>query len=235
METSFLDENPLFKDYLHEGSTVKDCGYPWDRIDVTNTGEVLPCCFAQETLGNVIQLGLPGVLEGPRRLALQDDVTGGRLNSLCFNAPCPFSRNTMKSAWSTFFPADRFALQLGAWEGSQIAYHPKRGDGFIFGGPYRFLPGAEMRARFIFSGHFGLGSSQLGKALGTGHIILEVTDALGIMHARAEIPTSEIESAPELHFRIDGYHRQRCEFRAYARGINFSLIFKGVRLTGTPA
>ena len=93
----------------------------------------------------------------------------------------------MKSAWSTFFPADRFALQLGEWAGSQIAYHPKRGDGFIFGGPYRFLPGAEMRARFIFSGHFGLGSSQIGKALGTGHIILEVTDALGIMHARAEI------------------------------------------------
>jgi hypothetical protein len=235
MKTSFLEEHPLFKDYLHQGSTVQDCGYPWDRIDVTNTGEVLPCCFAQETLGNVLQVGLRGVLEGQRRLALQDDVTAGRLNSLCFNAPCPFSRNTMKSAWSTFFPADRFSPQLGEWEGSRIAYRPARGDGFIFGGPYRFLPGAEMQAQFLFSGHFGLESSRIAKALGTGHLILEVTDALGFLHARAEVPTSEIESAPALNFCIEGYHRQRCEFRAYARGVNFRLIFDGVRLTGTPA
>src|SRR5579871_497590 len=124
METSFLQEHPLFKDYLHSGATVKDCGYPWDRIDVTNSGEAVPCCFAQETIGNVLQIGLDGVLEGPRRIALQEDVAAGRLHPLCFNAPCPFSRNTMKSPWATFFPADRFLPHLGVWNGADIGYRP---------------------------------------------------------------------------------------------------------------
>jgi Iron-sulfur cluster-binding domain len=235
METSFLEKHPLFKDYLEPGSTVKDCGYPWDRIDVTNTGEVLPCCFAQETLGNVTQIGLDGVLEGPRRLALQQDVAAGRLSPLCFNAPCPFSRNTMASEWTTFFPADRFAPHLGEWQNSEIVYRPARGNGLIFGGPYRFLPTAKMQAEFVFSGNFKLGSSRVAQALVTGHVILEVADATGHVHALTDVPAIEIESAPALRFRLDGYHRQRCEFRASAAGVNFSLLFKGVRLSGSPA
>lgn len=235
MGTNFLETHPLFKDYLASDASVKDCGFPWDRIDVTNTGEVLPCCFAQETLGNVTQTGLAGVIDGPRRIALQEDVAAGRLSPLCFNAPCPFSRNTMSADWITFFPADRFAPQVGEWQDSQIVYRPVRGDGLIFAGPYRFLPAARMRAEFIFSGHFGLGESRVAKALVAGKIILEITDATGHVHARSEVPTIEIESSPALRFRIEGYHRQRFEFRASASGVNFSLLFKGVRLSGSPA
>jgi len=234
MATSFLNEHPLFKDYLHPGATVKDCGYPWDRLDVTNTGEVLPCCFAQETIGNIVQTDLENVLNGQRRLALQQDVAAGRLNSLCFNAPCPFSRNTMKLPWRTFFNADRFLTHLGEWNGSEIAYRPGRGDGLIFGGPHRFLPAAVMEAEFVFASYLGSGASRVAQALGTGHLSLEITDALGHVHARADVPISAIESAPALRFRIEGYHRQRCEFRAHARGVNFSVLFKGVRLSGSP-
>jgi hypothetical protein len=235
METSFLEKHPLFKDYLEPGSSVKDCGFPWDRLDVTNTGEALPCCFAQETLGNVTQIGLSGVLEGPRRVALQQDVAAGRLSPLCFNAPCPFSRNTMSSDWTTFFPADRFAPDIGEWQDSQIVYRPIRGDGLIFGGPYRFLPTAQMEAKFIFSGQFGFEASRVAQALVTGRVILEITDATGHVHARSEMPTIEIESAPALRFRLEGYHRRRVEFRASVAGVNFSLLFKGVRLSGSPA
>jgi hypothetical protein len=234
MATNFLEGHPSSSQFLKPGVLVKDCASPWERIDVTNTGEVLPCCFAQETLGNVIQLGLAGVLEGPRRLALQHDVMAGRLNSLCFNAACPLSRNTMKSAWATFFPPDRFMPVLGEWQGTEIAYRPIRGDGFIFGGPYRFLPGADMQAQFIFSSDFGLEPRPVAKDLSKGHVILEVVDAVGFMFARHEVPINEIESTPALRFTIDGYHRQRCEFRAYVRGVQSGLLFKGVRLTGTP-
>ena len=235
MEINIIDEHPLFKDYLHDGATIKDCGFPWDRIEVTNMGELLPCCFAQETLGNVMQLGLDGVLEGPRRLALQADVSAGRLGPTCFNASCPFARNTMKSPWTTYFPADRFLPHLGEWQGPHIAYRPARGDGFLFGGPYRFLPAAEMQAEFIFSGHIGLGSSRAARALATGWITLEIIDALGHVHGRSEVSTADIESAPVLRFRLEGYHRQKCEFRASARGVNFGLLFKGVRLSGSHA
>jgi len=236
MKAKLLEDHPIItREYVKPGSTLQDCGFPWDRVDVTNTGEVLPCCFAQETLGNVIQIGLAGILEGHRRTALQEDVAAGRLNPLCFNAACPFARNTMASEWRTFFPADRFSPKLGEWQNSEIAYRPARGDGLIFGGPNRFLPSAEMEARFIFSGNFALASSSIANALCTGHVILEIADALGHVHARSEVPTKEIEDAPSLRFRLEGYHRQRCEFRASARGVNFSFLFKGVRLSGSPA
>jgi hypothetical protein len=235
MATSFLEKHPLFKDYLEPGTTVKDCGYPWDRIDVTNTGEVLPCCFAQETLGNISQIGLAEVLQGPRRLALQNDVSAGLLNPICFNAPCPFSRNTMASEWTIFFPANRFTPRLGEWQDSDIFYRPTRGDGLIFGGPNRFLPASVMEAAFIFAGFVRFGANRTTLALATGSVSLEIVDATGHIFAQTKVPIDKIESEPSLRFQVEGYHRQRCEFRAHAQGLNFSLLFKGVRLSGSPA
>ena len=236
MKAKQIQDHPIItREYISPGSTLRDCGFPWDRIDVTNTGEVLPCCFAQETLGNVIHVGLAGILEGPRRKALQDDVREGRLNPLCFNAACPFARNSMAPGWTTFFPADRFAPHIGEWQDSQIAYRPARGDGLIFGGPYRFLPMAEMKAEFIFSGHLGFGANRVVQALAAGQVTLEIRDATGHVHARSEVPTIEIESAPALQFALEGYHRHRFEFRASATRVNFSLLFRGVRLSGRPA
>ena len=235
MRRSILDRHPLFKDYLRTGSTVMECGYPWDRLDVTNTGEALPCCFAQETLGNVLQLGLDGVLNGPRRRALQEDVSAGRLHPLCFNAPCPFARNTMRRGWETFFPADRFLPRLGEMEGSTIAYSPSRGDGLIFAGPDRFFPEAAMEARFVFAARGTFGPGRTVNALATGVLILEAGDTTGQVFARGEVPISEIETAAPVRFQIEGYHRRRCEFRAHARGVNVSLLFSGIRLSGAPA
>ncbi len=235
MATNFLEEHPITRQYLKPDVKVKDCGFPWDRVDVTNNGEVLPCCFAQETLGNVAQIGLAGVLEGPRRIALQGDVSAGRLNPLCFNAACPFTRNTMKSEWTTFFPADRFVPQVGEWQYPDIVYRPTRGNGLIFGGPHRFLPASVMDATFIFAGFVSFGTNRTTHALATGNVILEVVDATGRIFAQTKVPIEKIESEPSLRFQVEGYHRQRCEFRAHAEGVNFSVLFKGVRLSGSPA
>lgn len=234
MATRF-EEHPSFKDYLRPGATIQNCGFPWDRIDVTNTGEVLPCCFAQETLGNVVRDGLAGVLEGPRRLALQADVTAGRLNSLCFNAPCPFARHSMTEGWSTFFPADRFQPGLGEWDDGNIVYRPGRGNGIIFGGPHRFLPAAQMEATFEFAWLSSPRANDTVLALATGAVILEIVDATGRIFAQTAVDVRRIDSAPALPFRVEGYHRQRCEFRAHAQRVNFGFWFKGVRLTGRPA
>jgi hypothetical protein len=234
MATRF-EQHPSFKDYLGPGATIQNCGFPWDRVDVTNAGEVLPCCFAQETLGNVMRDGLAGVLEGRRRVILQSDVAAGRLNSLCFNAPCPFARHSMTSAWTTFFPADRFLPHLGEWHDTDIACRPNRGDGIIFGGPHRFLPAAQMEATFEFSWPNSPPAGYTLLALATGRVTLEIADATGRIFAQSAMDTRGIHSAPPLSFRVEGYHRHRCEFRAHAQGVNFGFLFKGVHLSGGPA
>lgn len=227
---------PAKKSLAPPPESIKDCTFASDHITVTNTGEVLPCCFAQESIGNILRSGVEAVLGGPKLRILREDVSAGKMNPLCFNASCTYVRSSMKSDWTTFFPADRFSPQLGVPSGIGIFYCAASGDGFIFAGPHRYMPTAFMEAQFIFSSFSGAPRKMSGPMvpqLGRGYVVMEIVDETGQMYVRSEVPALVLPLAPPMKFSISGYNRRRFEFRAYAKDVHIDLLFKGVRLSGT--
>lgn len=71
--------------------TLADCPHPWRWLYIKENGNAMPCCYARETVGNILIDGGPGaVWNGPRLRVLRKDLAAGRLNSLCAGASCSY-------------------------------------------------------------------------------------------------------------------------------------------------
>lgn len=73
--------------------TVKDCHYPWTWMMVTSDGEVKPCCFSSESLGNLNDKSIDQIWNGPTAIALRKCIKGNKIHELCAAAPCKFVQN----------------------------------------------------------------------------------------------------------------------------------------------
>lgn len=125
---------------------IRDCMHPWERIDVTNAGDVLACCFAQEPLGSLHRQSLQGILGGKRRRILQDDVRRNRINPACFNAACLYAHTSVRRSWQVWFSADRFRVHGVQFRNGALCL-PWLGNGPMVQGPFRYLPAAAISAK----------------------------------------------------------------------------------------
>lgn len=209
---------------------LSDCEAPWNRIDVTNGGEVLACCFTQETLGNVLRDGLDAVLNGERRRQLQEDVRRNRINPGCLNAACMYAPMSVRRPWTVHFPADRFTIRDKLVDGVAV-YEPSAGDGLFAEGPARFLPAAHIEAAVEFSRtrpSFFAGAP-------AGKVRVEVMDERGLSHGETTRGLSwRRKSTLRLPFSLPEVLRYRFGFRIWLTGIHEAVRFHGVTLKGTP-
>ncbi len=206
-----------------------DCPHPWDRLDVTASGEALACCFAQESLGNVITLGLDAVLDGPRRARLQGDVAANRINPTCLEAPCIYAHASTRRPWTVHFPADRFS-HSGDPADEAVGYDPKSGDGLLAAGPWRYLPAARVDARVLLA--------RPGLILpfsSTGSVRVEVVDEAGTRYVQAHRRLGwRRDQGLQLHFSLPKRRRLRMGVRIWLTGVNGPLRFGGLVLQGEP-
>ena len=201
------------------------------RIDVTNGGEVLACCFAQETLGNVLRDGLATVLHGERRRLLQDDIRRNRINPGCFNAACMYAHKSVQRRWTVRFPADRFTIRDQLIDGAAV-YDPSVGDGLFVDGPFRFLPAAHIEATL----HFSHIRRSLFAGAPAGTIRVELLDERGTHHAEATGGLSwRRKSTLRLSVSLPEILRYRFSFRIWLAGVAETVCFNGATLKGTPS
>lgn len=226
------DETRAHASYPWQGDDVpkiSDCPHPWDRLDVTATGDALPCCFAQETLGNVRSDGLAGVLHGKRRLQLQEDVQAGRINPACFNAPCMYAHDSIRMPWRVFFPPDRFHT-AGISRNSRALCLAWPGRVFV-SGPQRFVPQASIEARFLFAAPFWwLYPAKFAPTLQ----IAAVNDAGVCLSEKEFVLPPQHRFALSLAFVIEQPLRARLSLHVRARRMFLPVWFEGMELSGTP-
>ena len=70
--------------------TVKHCHYPWTWMMVTADGGVMPCCFAQQTLGNLHEATADAIWTGARAQELRSYILSDRVHPVCAGAPCKY-------------------------------------------------------------------------------------------------------------------------------------------------
>jgi MoaA/NifB/PqqE/SkfB family radical SAM enzyme len=68
------------------------CREPWRWLNIAANGDVLPCCWAVQPLGNLNEVGsLADIWNGEKMVELRDDIRENRVNKhVCVGASCVY-------------------------------------------------------------------------------------------------------------------------------------------------
>jgi len=75
--------------------SVKDCNYPWTWALISSNGDVRPCCYAPQTVGNIIDDDLSAIWNNSAMEALRSDLLADRINPVCAGAACKYVQQNM--------------------------------------------------------------------------------------------------------------------------------------------
>jgi radical SAM protein with 4Fe4S-binding SPASM domain len=70
--------------------TIKDCKHPWNYLQILANGDVRPCCWASDIVGNLIESTMDEIWNGETMEDLRKCVMNGETHRLCKNSPCPY-------------------------------------------------------------------------------------------------------------------------------------------------
>lgn len=90
------------------------CTQPWDRVIVQSNGDVLPCCYGADSIGNISNQKFEDVVNGDKLVALKRSLlTGADLPSPCRNCVGEQAGTTeqLKGALQGYFGARTGQLQ----------------------------------------------------------------------------------------------------------------------------
>lgn len=72
---------------------LKDCRWPWNRLYISNNGDVKPCCYATLPIGNIASGVSPTQIWNGREMAsLRESIKNNKMHSVCVGASCAFVR-----------------------------------------------------------------------------------------------------------------------------------------------
>ena len=74
--------------------TIKNCRAPWEWIQVLSNGDVRPCCFSSQKLGNLHQETLQEIWNGKIAQELREYIKRDQIHPICDGAPCQFFQNS---------------------------------------------------------------------------------------------------------------------------------------------
>ncbi|UXI70678.1 radical SAM protein [Tahibacter amnicola] len=75
---------------LRRAPSVSHCTFPWKWLVVTEKGDVMPCCFTNEPIGNLRDQSVDEVWNGKAMKTLRRRITQGRVHPLCARAGCAY-------------------------------------------------------------------------------------------------------------------------------------------------
>jgi MoaA/NifB/PqqE/SkfB family radical SAM enzyme len=105
------------------------CSEPWMTINVNASGEVRPCCFNDDILGNLHEQTMEEVWNGPGYSSLRADQAAGRVSSGC--EVCVRNGRMKQSPWMV--PREPVPAGAGAAAGPVVLETPA--DGELVSGP----------------------------------------------------------------------------------------------------
>jgi len=74
--------------------TVQDCKAAWEWALISTDGNVRPCCYAGESVGNLAEQSFEEIWNGPGMASLRQDLLAGRVNRVCRDAACKYVQHT---------------------------------------------------------------------------------------------------------------------------------------------
>src|SRR5262249_30091708 len=101
------------KESLAPGLT-RVCMQPWNRVIIQADGQVLPCCYGADAIGNIATQTFEDVANGDKLVALKESLLTGRgLSPQCQNCVGEAAGTTeqLKSALQGYFDGRKGQLQ----------------------------------------------------------------------------------------------------------------------------
>ena len=95
-DTNSDNSQPAKSDKIEEDLTYTDCRYPWHTVQILADGEVRPCCWSAESLGNLHDNDLEYIWNGKKCRDLRKHILNGKIHEVCLDAPCIYVQNEMK-------------------------------------------------------------------------------------------------------------------------------------------
>jgi Iron-sulfur cluster-binding domain len=72
--------------------TENTCSCPWDWAMITADGTVRPCCYANDSAGNLNEQSLEDIWNGGRMLEVRYFIDQNQLHSMCRHASCTYAQ-----------------------------------------------------------------------------------------------------------------------------------------------
>ena len=76
--------------------TIKDCNYPFGSLEVFINGDVRPCCWSGDKVGNLNDSTMDEIWNGKLMMELRDYIMNDKVHPLCRNAACKYRQGYIK-------------------------------------------------------------------------------------------------------------------------------------------
>ena len=67
---------------------AKRCSVGFDEVFITAMGDVMPCCFSDDTMGNVREQPFHAIWQNEKYRKFRSELIGGRFRKYCITNRC---------------------------------------------------------------------------------------------------------------------------------------------------